>query len=86
MDNLDWMVIVAVFVFAIIISGLIGGTIGTAIGSENVTMTKDSRDYRAMELELADVKARLATLERIKIEIELRDTTKTWFVYEGKVQ
>ena len=86
MDNLDWMVIVAVFVFAIIIGGLIGGTIGTAIGSDNVTMTKDSRDYRAMELELADVKARLATLERIKIEVELRDTTKTWFVYSGKVE
>jgi hypothetical protein len=39
-----------------------------------------------MELELADVKARLATLERIKIEVELRDKTATWFVYNGKVQ
>jgi uncharacterized protein involved in tellurium resistance len=77
-----WKFVTCVVIFAV----LAGGVVGYGVGNKIVTMTKDSRDHRAMELEIADVKARLATLERIKIEVELRDKTATWFVYNGRVQ
>ena len=73
-------------VVAIAAAMLVVGLMGYRAGSSVVTDTKDSRDHRAMELELADVKARLATLERIGVEIELKDNTSTWFVYNGRVQ
>jgi len=39
------------------------------------------RDYvRRVELELAEIKGRLATLERIGIRIDLMDHTGLWFV------
>jgi hypothetical protein len=79
-----WMILV--LMIAILFSVLASLAIGVSIGSDNVTMTKDSRDYRRLELELADVKARLATLERIRIEVELKDKSGTWFVLNGKVQ
>jgi hypothetical protein len=52
----------------------------------NDIITGHHKYVRQMELDLADMKARLATLERIKIEVELLDRTKTWFVIEGRVQ
>jgi uncharacterized protein involved in tellurium resistance len=82
MNDEVWKFVTAVIIFAV----LVGGVIGYGIGNKIVTMTKDSRDHRALELELADVKARLATLERIKIEVELKDKSGTWFVHSGKVE
>jgi hypothetical protein len=74
-----WMVIVFVFF-------VFGFVSGYDMGRDAITATKESREHRQIELDLADVKARLATLERVGVEIELRDTTATWFVKDGKVQ
>ena len=64
----------------------IGILIGRDIGKNEVSLTKDSRDIRRVECDLADVKARLATLERVRIEVNLTDKTSTWFVKDGKVE
>lgn len=70
----------------LIVVCVIGYIIGYDIGSRQVTATKESREHRQIELDLADVKARLATLERIGVEVEVSDRSGTWFVPNGKVQ
>jgi len=80
-DWFTWFFLAALFV------AYMGGCIvGNDFGKDAATETKETRDYRRLELKCADMEARLATLERIKIEVELRDKTATWFVYNGKVQ
>jgi uncharacterized membrane-anchored protein YhcB (DUF1043 family) len=81
--ELIWFWVVFFTAILIFICGVFAGY---DIGRSAVTATKESREHRQIELELADVKARLETLERIGVEIELRDTTATWFVKDGKVQ
>ena len=69
-----------------VVAFLIGCVSGYDVGRNVVTITKDSRDIRRVECDLADVKARLATLERVRIEVNLTDKTSTWFVKDGKVE
>ena len=45
------------------------------------------RDYvRQVEIDLADVKERLATLERIGVEIHITDHTGIWLVSGGSAE
>ena len=74
------------FLAALFVVYMIGCAVGYDLGSDSVTLTKDSRDLRRVECDLADVKARLATLERVRIEVNLTDKTNTWFVKDGKVE
>ena len=74
------------FLAALFVVYMIGCVSGYDVGRNVVTLTKDSRDLRRVECDLADVKARLATLERVRVEVELTDKTNTWFVRDGVVQ
>ena len=77
----------AVLIAAVIILAFVGGLFaGYDLGRAAVTDTKESREHWKMELDLANMKSRLATLERIGVEIDVNDRTNTWFVLNGKVQ
>ena len=80
----DWQAFGIVAMMAVVF--FVSGAIGYNAGKDAVTKTKDSQEHWQLELELADVKARLATLERIGVEVNLNDRTGTWFVLNGKVQ
>ena len=56
------------FLAALFVVYMIGCVSGYDVGRNVVTLTKDSRDLRRVECDLADVKARLATLERVRHE------------------
>ena len=43
--------------------------VGYHAGNKHTTYTRDHREHKELECDLADVKARLATLERIGVEI-----------------
>jgi biotin operon repressor len=48
---------------------------------------KSHRDYvRQVEIDLADVKHRIATLERIGVEIHVTDHTGIWLVSGGSAE
>jgi hypothetical protein len=44
------------------------------------TFSQESREHRQLELDITDVKSRLATLERIGVEIELIERSGMWAI------
>ena len=53
---------------------------------ENRALVDAHHDYvRRTELDMADVKARLATLERVNIRLDVIDHTGLWMVQGGEV-
>lgn len=65
--------------------GVVAGYCYGRIGNYAEAFTQESREHRKLELDIADMESRLATLERIGVEINVRDKTNTWFVLDGKV-
>jgi len=60
--------------------------LGIFDGMDYIAFTRDSRDYRRMESKASDLGARVKALERIGIEIELKQRDGIWLVThtEGK--
>lgn len=63
--------IVKLFAILIVANLLVGSAyyVGYIDGQQTNTVTQDHIEHRQIELELAEVKERLATLERIGVEI-----------------
>ena len=54
--------------------------------AQNRELVDAHHDYvRRTELDMADVKARLATLERVNIRLDVIDHTGLWMVQGGEV-
>ena len=73
------VLLIIVFIFGVY-------SLGVLDGKRQTTFSTDSREHRRLELELSDMKSRLETLERINIQVDIKDKTNTWFVYDGKVE
>lgn len=59
---------------------------GFRIGQDYITTTNDHMEYQQIENELADLKARVNQLERMRVTIDVVDHTGLWMVSNATIQ